>query len=189
MSRRSLIWDSGGASIVERTAETFALALAYYVLARIGLQLQFAQSQATPVWPPSGLAFAAFILLGYRTSAGVFLGAFCANVMDFYVKGGGSEIELGGLLQHLSKYPDHIAVSALIAAGNTIEAATGRYLVDRFNLRPDLLKDIRGVLVFCAATPLMCATSSTIGVTSLVAGGMLPPALYGPVWLTWWLGD
>jgi PAS domain-containing protein len=52
-----------------------------------------------------------------------------------------------------------------------------------------LLKDIRGVLVFCAATPVMCATSSTIGVTSLVAGGMLPPALYGPVWLTWWLGD
>jgi len=50
-----LVYSNIGASV--------GLALAYYVLARIGLQFQLAGSHATPVWPPSGLALAAILLM------------------------------------------------------------------------------------------------------------------------------
>src|SRR5258708_12378159 len=61
------------------------LAAAYYASARLGLQLQFEETQATPVWPPSGIAVAALLLFGLRISAGVFLGASLPNMSAFYV--------------------------------------------------------------------------------------------------------
>jgi integral membrane sensor domain MASE1 len=36
---------------------------------------------------------------------------------------------------------------------------------------------------------LSTAVSATIGVGSLVLGGAAPAASFGPIWLTWWLGD
>jgi len=177
-------------SVLARSGEMLALALAYYLAARLGLQLQFAGSQATPVWPPSGLALAAMLLLDYRASGGIFLGALCANLVDFHVKAGGSElIQVGGFLMHLGRHPDHIVISVLIAAGNTLEAAAGRYMIGRFGDNTDLLRSIFSAMGFCAVTPLACAISSTIGVASLIAGGVLPAALFSTVWFTWWLGD
>jgi len=178
-------------NILQRTGETFAVALIYYALARIGLQLQLAQSQASPVWAPSGFAFASVLLLGYRAGGGVFIGALCANLVDFYVKNGGGEyIEINSFVESVTKYPNHVLLSALIAVGNTLEAETGYYLLRRFTRTWSLpFSSIRDVLVFCGITPVMCAVSSTIGVTSLAAMNALSMTLFQPVWLTWWLGD
>ena len=41
-------------------------ALLYFGAARLGLLLAFEDSNASPVWPPSGIAFAAVLLYGYR---------------------------------------------------------------------------------------------------------------------------
>jgi len=43
-----------------------ALAVVYYLAARLGLLLAFAESNVSPVWPPSGIALAALLLFGYR---------------------------------------------------------------------------------------------------------------------------
>ena len=51
----------------------------YYMLARLGLALQFEQTQASPVWAPSGFAIAAMLVLGGRAIPGVLIGAFAAN--------------------------------------------------------------------------------------------------------------
>src|SRR5215471_388241 len=160
--RRALsIAGHPSSSVLARVGEILALALAYYLAARLGLQLQFAGSQATPVWPPSGLALAAMLLLDYRASGGIFLGALCANLVDFYVKAGGSElIQVGGFLMHLGRHPDHVVISVLIAAGNTLEAAAGRYMIGRFGDKTDLLRSIFSAMGFCAVTPLACAISS-----------------------------
>ncbi len=56
------------------------LALAYYIAARIGLLLAYADTNASPVWPPSGIAFAALFLAGARLWPGVTLGALAANL-------------------------------------------------------------------------------------------------------------
>jgi signal transduction histidine kinase/CheY-like chemotaxis protein len=167
-----------------------ALAAAYYVSARLGLQLQFEQTQATPVWPPSGLAFAALLLLGPRFAGGVFLGAFFANLADFYVKSAAPlPPGLAGLLQHFAAHPGHVVLSALIGVGNMLEAVGGVYLLRALKVGPDVTESVRAVLAFIAATLLCCLLASVIGASSLFLGDALPRALLPTAAFTWWLGD
>src|SRR5207247_624806 len=52
-----------------------------YVLAgKFGLSLAFVHASASAVWPPTGIALAATLLLGYRVWPALFLGAFLVNV-------------------------------------------------------------------------------------------------------------
>src|SRR5207244_2043788 len=76
-------------SLLRSAIGSLALAAAYYGAARLGLQLQFEATQATPVWPPSGLGFAALLLFGPSLSAGVLIGACLANLVDFHLKATG----------------------------------------------------------------------------------------------------
>ena len=86
------------------------VALLYFAAAKIGLSLAFVNPSATAVWPPTGIALAALLLLGYRIWPGILLGAFLANVST-----SGS-----------------IPTSFAIAIGNTLEGLAGAYLVNRF---------------------------------------------------------
>ncbi len=52
----------------------------YYGAARLGLTFVMPDSNASPVWPASGIAFAAVMLLGYRVWPGIAIGAFLANL-------------------------------------------------------------------------------------------------------------
>ena len=63
-----------------------ALAAVYLVTARLGLLLALPpEKKATAVWPPSGIALAALLLFGQRFWPGVWLGAFLANLWDFWI--------------------------------------------------------------------------------------------------------
>ncbi|HWM75994.1 MAG TPA: MASE1 domain-containing protein, partial [Methylomirabilota bacterium] len=85
------------------------LAALYVVAAKLGLKLALVHASATAVWPPTGIALAALLLLGRRMWPGIFIGAFVANVTT-----AGS-----------------VATSLGIATGNTLEAVLGVYLVRR----------------------------------------------------------
>src|SRR5258708_5658953 len=127
-TRRGLVFGS--------VAETLVLAAAYYACARLGLQFQFEATQATPVWPPSGLGFAVLLLAGPRLAGGVFLGAVLANLTDFYVKTtSASDV---GLLTYLATHPDHVAAATVIGVGNMIEAIAGSWLVRRLAAQRDI---------------------------------------------------
>ena len=56
-------------------ATLLLLAAGYAVVAGASLQLSFAHTNATPLWPPSGIALAAIILIGYRAWPAIMLGA------------------------------------------------------------------------------------------------------------------
>src|SRR4051812_24926720 len=56
-----------------------AVAALYFGSARLGLSLVFSIKQVTAVWPPTGIAFAALLLFGYRIWPGILLGALAAN--------------------------------------------------------------------------------------------------------------
>src|SRR5207247_7099830 len=86
------------------------LAAMYFVAARYGLRLAYVHPSATPIWPPTGIALAAMLVLGYRVWPGILIGAFLANVMT----AGTAATSLG------------------IAIGNTLEGVVGAYLVNRF---------------------------------------------------------
>ena len=169
-------------------SRTLLLAVVYYASARLGLQLQFEATQATPVWPPSGLAFAALLLFGRGLAGGVFLGALFANLVDFFVKSG-SPSGIAAFLHHVAQHPDHLLASAAIGFGNMLEAVVGSALVRRTVALPDISETIRSAFLFLLAALGCCLIASTIGIGSLMAIGALPRHLMAPAWFTWWLGD
>src|SRR2546428_13953247 len=52
----------------------------YFLAGKFGLSLAFVQASALAVWPPTGIALAATLLLGCRVWPVLFLGAFLVNV-------------------------------------------------------------------------------------------------------------
>ena len=52
------------------------LAAAYFGAARLALMFAIPPGYATAVWPPSGIALAALLLLGYRAWPGVWIGGY-----------------------------------------------------------------------------------------------------------------
>jgi len=144
------------------------LAAAYVIAGKLGLMLAFVHASATAVWPPTGIALAAFLVFGYRVWPGVLVGAFLANITT----AGSAATSIG------------------IAAGNTLEGLVGAYLVNRFAGGRNAFERPQDVFKFALfAAVLSTMVSATMGVTSLSLGGFSDWANYGAIWLTWWLGD
>jgi len=146
-----------------------ALSACVYVIAgKLGLLLAFVHASATAVWLPTGITLAAFLILGYRVWPGIFLGAFLVNVST----------------------EGSVATSIGIATGNTLEGVVGAYFVNRFAGGRRAFERSQDVLTFAILAGLVSTTvSATCGVTSLSLGGFADWSNYGPIWLTWWLGD
>jgi PAS domain S-box-containing protein len=144
------------------------VAAVYLGAAKLGLSLASLHTSVSPVWPPTGIAIAAVLWLGYRVSPAILFGAFVANLAT-----GVSMATAGG-----------------IAAGNTLEAVSAAFLIHRFigfhspfNRARDVLKF---VLFAVLLTPMAAAT---IGNMSLCLGGSAAWANFGSLWRTWWIGD
>ncbi len=145
-----------------------ALTAIYFVSGKLGLGLAFVNVSASAVWPPTGIALAALLVLGYRAWPAIFLGAFLVNITT-----AGS-----------------VATSLGIATGNTLGAVIGAYLVNRFANGRHAFNRAQDVFrVAFLAGMVSTVVSATFGVTSLSLGGLASWAGYGQVWLTWWLGD
>jgi PAS domain S-box-containing protein len=145
-----------------------ALTLVYVIAGKLGLMLAFVHASATAVWPPTGIALVAFLLLGHRVWPAILLGAFVVNITT-----AGS-----------------VATSIGIATGNSLEGLVGAYLVRRFAHGPHAFDHARDVFRFAVLAGLVSTTvGATFGVTSLSLGGFSNWADYGTVWWTWWLGD
>lgn len=145
-----------------------SLATVYILAGKFGLQLAIFHPSATPVWPPTGISLAAFLLLGYWVWPAIFLGAFAVNVTT-----------AGSMVSSLA-----------IATGNTLEGLIGALLVNSlangrkcFTQQGDTIKFLLLAAVFSTAV------SATFGVTSLALGGYADWQRYGEIWITWWLGD
>lgn len=145
-----------------------SLAVGYVLAGKLGLQLAIFHPSATPVWPPTGISLAAFLLLGYWVWPAIFLGAFAVNVTT-----AGS-----------------IASSLGIATGNTLEGLVGAFLVNHFANGRKLFGQQGDTLRFVLLAALLSTTvSATFGVTSLSLGGYADWEKYSAIWMTWWLGD
>jgi PAS domain S-box-containing protein len=155
----------------QRTSAWFHLVLlvgAYYIVGKLGLILAFLHVSASPVWPPTGLALAALLLLGIRFWPAIFVGAFLVNLTT-----AGS-----------------VGTSLGIAMGNTLESVLGAMLVARFANGRHAFDNARDVFKFFLLAGLLSPTvSATLGVGSLALGGYVPRESAGAIWLTWWLGD
>jgi PAS domain S-box-containing protein len=129
--------------------------------------LAFATKQVTAVWPPTGIAVAALLLLGYGIWPGILLGAFISNA--------------------LSNEP--LLTAAAIAIGNTCGPLLGAFLLRRFAFDTALerLRDVLAFVVLGAALPM--TVTATNGVFNLAIAGIVPWAAFLSVWWVWWAGD
>src|SRR5256885_6966167 len=66
--------------ILVQALSILGLAAAYFVAGKFGLSLALVNTSTTAVWPPTGIALAALLLMGHRVWPGIALGAFLVNV-------------------------------------------------------------------------------------------------------------
>jgi diguanylate cyclase len=153
---------------VRRVVLLLGIAAVYYFAARLGLQFAYVDKSVTAVWPPTGIALAAFVLFGYRVWPAILGSAFLANVTTSGV----------------------VLTSLGIAAGNTLEGLLGAYLVNRFARGGRVFDRVRDIFRFVALAALLSTiVSATIGVAALIVSGTRGLLDAPQIWLTWWLGD
>src|SRR5713101_6779872 len=153
---------------VRRVLLLIGLAAVYFFAAKLGLRFAYLNSSVTTVWPPAGIALAGFVLLGYRVWPAILGAAFLANFTT-----------TGAVLPSIG-----------IAIGNTAEGLLGAYLVNRFARGGRVFDRVRDIMRFTVLAALVSTiVSATIGIVSLVLGGLLSWHDAPRVWLTWWLGD
>ena len=143
------------------------LASVYYSAAKASLLLAIPPGYATAVWPPSGIALAALLLLGTRYWPGVWIGAAAANLT----------------------VESSFSAAAVIASGNTLEALAGAVLIRRVIASPNPLARGEDVVKFVAVAALCPIVAATTALAPLSLAHALPgPELFRN-WWTWWQGD
>jgi PAS domain S-box-containing protein len=145
-----------------RAALLFA---AYFVIAILGLRFATIGESISPVWPPTGFAIAALLLLGWRYWPAILAGAFLANATT-----------------HIP-----LLAAAAIACGNAGEALVGAYLM-RGRTRLEEPGAVRNLALLAA--PGGALVSAATGVAALAATGSLASsggtlAAFG----LWWGGN
>jgi signal transduction histidine kinase len=155
-------------SPMTRVGWTVGVAVAYFLAAKLGLTVATVGVTVTLVWPPSGVAVAAMLLLGTRIWPGVALGAFLANVTT----------------------DAPIGVALFTAVGNPLEALVAAWLLRRVRDFHLSLGRARDVLLFALFGAVVApAVAATIGAIGLRVAGVIVSREMVSAWFTWWAGD
>ena len=144
-----------------------AVGVAYFIAAELGLQLALVHGQVTPVWPPTGIALVAVLVLGPRIWPAIAVAALAVN------------LPIG---------PNPLG-AACIALGNTLAPLTAAYLMRQvgFQLELNRLVDAVALILLGALTGM--AVSATVGTLVLVVSGAVPVSSFAQTWAVWWTGD
>lgn len=153
-----------------------AVAIAYFVSASIGLLWAVKGSSATPLWPPAGIAVAAFLIFKLRVWPGIFIGAFFANLVhliDLNVVGSGASI-FG---------------ATLIGVGNVVEAAVIYLLCTKVLKTTRPFDDVTTLFKFIPVTLVGTFVSAFLGTATMTILGLESFAGSNMIFATWFLGD
>jgi len=143
------------------------LAVVYFVAAKLSLQFAIPPGYATAVWPPSGIALAATLLLGSRLWPGVWLGAALVNYT-------------------VNSSP---ILAVIMGTGNALEALAGAALIRHYIGVPRRFERYKDVVKFVAVAALSCTIAATVAILSLTMVGSVAWPDVLPNWWTWWQGD
>jgi diguanylate cyclase (GGDEF)-like protein len=148
-------------------ASVLLLAAAYFSAAKLALLVAIPPGYATAVWPPSGIALAAVLLLGNRVWPGIWLGASLVNVTV------GSSF----------------VAATLIGAGNTLEALVCAALFRAWIGPPNPFRRGEDVVKFVAIAAASAPIAASVAAAPLALVYSLgkPELLWN--WWTWWQGD
>ena len=165
---RTWLNDTEISSSPKYWAVSVLVALAYFGAGKLGLSMALVHVRATAAWPSSGIALAAFLLLGYPVWPSILFAAF---LISFTITGS-------------------VPVALGIAIGSTAEGLAGAYLANRFAQGLRFFNRSQNIFKFVVLTVgFSTAVGATIAAISLLAGGSAGWVNFWPIALTWWLGD
>jgi PAS domain S-box-containing protein len=139
-----------------------------FLAGQIGLRITDLHPPVSPIWPPTGVAFAALILLGYRIWPAILIASF--------------------LICESASTP--LKASVAISIGETVSVLVATCLVNKFARGIKAFETAQGIFKFVL---FACVVSPAIAATICI--GYLYPAGFsqGPdkaiMWLTWGVGD
>ena len=148
-------------------AQAALLAAIYFGAARFALLLAIPPGYATALWPPSGIALAALLVVGPRLWPGVWLGSLLANL----------------------SIDASIPAASIIATGSTLQALVVSALIRRHVGIPYRFRNVQQVVKFFALSALGATVAPTIALIPLAVLYPLPGADLFANWWTWWQGD
>ncbi len=143
------------------------VAVAYYVGARVGLTLSLVERNVTPLWPPTGIALAAFVVGGRSLWPGVAVAACAVNL----------------------PISEGVVAAGVTAAGNTLAPLAAAYLLDRVGFRRQLDRRRDALAIVFLAALGSTLISATIGAGTLVLSGAIGSDRLVTAWAVWWTGD
>jgi len=159
--------DDPARNVLRTVVLALLVGVAYYVAARLSLRLALVQKNVTPLWPPTGIAVVAFLVLGRRVWPGVAVAAFAVN----------------------APLSSDVVVALATAAGNTLAPLLAATLLDRVGFRRQIDRQRDAIaIVFLGALGSMLV-SATIGTVALAASGAVDWSEFGATWAVWWTGD
>ena len=151
----------------EQTAFVTLIA-AYIVTGKLGLLLGYVHPATSLVWPPAGIALAAFLVQGYRVWPAVLVSAIALYAAT------------------LGPVPAVIPMSL----GNMVEGLLAAYLINRYAGGRHALQTPQNSFRFAGLTALASLSmSATVGALSLSFAGLAKWSDYGAIWVTWALGN
>ncbi|MCM8543497.1 MAG: MASE1 domain-containing protein [Lentisphaeraceae bacterium] len=153
----------------------FLVAVIYFVSGRLSISLAFDNTNASPVWPPAGLAFAAVLIFGRKALWGIFVGALAINLSTF---SGNHPFSANVLL-----------CSLLIGLGNTLEAYLGERFYRSFSGEESPLKTYQNYFKMLMVTFVACLLCALVATVSLLLTNLIPFDLSKTILVTWWIGD
>ncbi len=164
---RSILSGSGEHRLSSDVTRLAVVAVLYWLTARLGLNFALVHGQVTPIWPPTGIALVAILVVGRRVWPAIALAAFAVN------------LPIG---------PSPLG-AALIAAGNTLAPLVSAQLLSwaGFRLELDRLRDAMAITLLAALGGM--SISATVGSSVLLFSGSIVPSSFWPTWAVWWAGD
>ena len=141
--------------------------IAYVVFARVSLLFSFTSGNVSTIWLPAGIAAAAILMFGVRILPGIWIGEVIGNLFTGTSPG----------------------ILVLYGLGNVGEALVFYYIVRHFSGNEPFYSRISNVAGFALGAGVACIVAATMGVSVLLARGLLTSQEYPGVWATWWVGD
>ena len=143
------------------------VAIAYVAATTLSLEFASIHPNAVLFWPPTGLAFAAIVLCGYRVWPAVFIGALIANATT----------------------AESIIPSIGVAVGDTLQAVVAGYLLVRFSSGRNTFDTPTGIAKFALISLASTMIGATIDVGGLGLAGSAEFARFASGWLKSWASD
>jgi len=158
-------------SMLRVIALNLAVALVYFLAAKLSMALVIEPSQAPPVWLAAGLALGAVTFWGQSLLPGIWLGVLVFNV-----------------LVTTSKMDPLVAIllSGLSALGPVAQASLGGYLTHRVSQWTRTNVMLRHLLL---VGPVCSLISASWAIFLLYSFDQIPPHKLGQLWYFWWSAD